>query len=143
MVVRCVTLPRPPPICPTITIEVGTLFGVVVPVGVNVRLFVRLIVKACPAGTVITTGDHVAGVVVVATDNGFNAAHVAVINQTMARVYFPNGDAIGRSLRVPDMKDQPPFRLSAPDADSWRRNSPTSAPWCHRAGSLWSAPRSD
>ncbi len=48
-----------------------------------------------------------------------NAAHVAVINQTMARVYFPNGDAIGRSLRVPDMKDQPPFRLSAPDADTW------------------------
>ena len=48
-----------------------------------------------------------------------NAAHVAVINQTMARLYFPNGDAIGRSLRVPDMKDQPPFRLSAPDADSW------------------------
>jgi predicted permease len=48
-----------------------------------------------------------------------NAAHVAVINQTMARVYFPNGDAIGRSLRVPDMKDAPPFRLTAPESDSW------------------------
>ena len=48
-----------------------------------------------------------------------NAAPLAVINQTMARQYFPNGDAIGRSLRVPDMKDQPPFRLSVPDSDSW------------------------
>ena len=53
------------------------LFGVVLPVGVKVRLFVRLIVRLVPAalnGTVITTGDQVA----VATDAGFNAAHVAV-----------------------------------------------------------------
>lgn len=48
-----------------------------------------------------------------------NAAHVAVINQTMARQYFPNGDAIGRSLKVPDMKDEPPFVTSASGADSW------------------------
>ena len=38
-----------------------------------------------------------------------NAAHVAVINQTMARLYFPEGDAIGHSMRVPDMKDEPPI----------------------------------
>jgi uncharacterized membrane protein len=37
----------------------------------------------------------------------------------MARLYFPNGDAIGRSLRVPDMKDAPPYRLGAPGSDSW------------------------
>jgi len=48
-----------------------------------------------------------------------NAAHVAVINQTLARLYFPNGDAIGRSLRVPDMKDAAPYRLGAPGSDSW------------------------
>jgi hypothetical protein len=63
------------------TMEVGIIFGVVAPVGVNERLFVRLIVKlvAVPAaamGTVITTGDQVDGTV--ATDAGFNAAHVAV-----------------------------------------------------------------
>jgi hypothetical protein len=64
--------------------EVGIVFAVVVPVGVNERLFVRLIVKlvAVPAGaaigTVITTGDQVDGTVAtVDTDAGFNAAHVA------------------------------------------------------------------
>lgn len=48
-----------------------------------------------------------------------NAAHVAVINQTMAHLYFPKGDAIGRSLRLPDMKDAPPFVNMAPGADGW------------------------
>src|SRR5215469_3811307 len=48
-----------------------------------------------------------------------NAAHVAVINQTMAHLYFPKGDAIGRSLRLPDMKDAPPFVNTAPGADGW------------------------
>jgi predicted permease len=48
-----------------------------------------------------------------------NAAHVALINQTMARLYFPNGDAIGHSLKVPDMKEQLPYTNTAPDADSW------------------------
>jgi predicted permease len=49
-----------------------------------------------------------------------NAAHVAVINQTMARLYFPAGDAIGHSLKVPDMKDEPPYTEAAPGAPgSW------------------------
>lgn len=48
-----------------------------------------------------------------------NAAHVAVINQTMARIYFPNGDAIGHSLKVPDMKDEPPYTTAAVGSDSW------------------------
>ena len=87
VVVRSATLPRPPPTCPTMTMEVGTVFAVVAPVGVNERLFVRLIVKlvavpAAAAGTVITTGDQVAGTGGVAVgfpiDAGFNAAHAAV-----------------------------------------------------------------
>jgi predicted permease len=41
-----------------------------------------------------------------------NAARLAVINQTMARLYFPNGDAIGHSFKVPDMKNQAPFFLT-------------------------------
>ena len=48
-----------------------------------------------------------------------NAAHVAVINQTMARIYFPNGDAIGHSLKVPAMKDEPPYTTAAAGSDSW------------------------
>jgi putative ABC transport system permease protein len=48
-----------------------------------------------------------------------NAARVAVINETMARAYFPKGDAIGHSFRVPEIKDEPPFVLSATGPDSW------------------------
>jgi predicted permease len=48
-----------------------------------------------------------------------NAAHVAVINQTMAKLYFPNGDALGRSIKIPDLKDAPPYVLVSPGADSW------------------------
>src|SRR5271166_6506385 len=47
--------PSPPPTCPTIMIEVGTVFPFA-----NDRLFVRLIVRPplAPVGTVITTGDQ-------------------------------------------------------------------------------------
>ena len=48
-----------------------------------------------------------------------NAAGVVVINQTLARQYFPRGDAIGHSLKVPAIKPNPPFQLTAPNADSW------------------------
>ena len=48
-----------------------------------------------------------------------SAAHVAVINQTMARLYFPAGDAIGHSLKVPEMKDEPPYTTTASGADTW------------------------
>ena len=48
------------------------------------------------------------------------AAHVAVINQTMAKLYFPDGDALEHSLKVPDMKDGPPYITLAPNSDgSW------------------------
>ena len=44
-----------------------------------VRLMVRLVVPVVATGTVITTGDHPAGVVRVAAGAfGFNAAQVAV-----------------------------------------------------------------
>jgi len=36
-------------------------------VGANVRRFVKLIVRLCPVGTVITTGDQPASAVVLAT----------------------------------------------------------------------------
>lgn len=47
------------------------------------------------------------------------AAHVAVINQTMARLYFPGGDALQHSLKVPEMKSEPPYRTTAAESDSW------------------------
>lgn len=48
-----------------------------------------------------------------------NGAHVAVINQALARRYFPNGDVIGHSLKVPELQDQPPYNLTTPDATGW------------------------
>jgi putative ABC transport system permease protein len=48
-----------------------------------------------------------------------NGARLAVINETMARRYFPNDDAIGHSFRTPDLKPDPPFTLSVPDASGW------------------------
>ena len=45
-------VPNCAPNCPTITMEVGMLFGP------KMRLFVRLIVRSCPEGTVINTGDQ-------------------------------------------------------------------------------------
>jgi hypothetical protein len=69
------------------TREVGIAFAVVAPVGVNDRLFVKLIVKLvapeAATGAVMTTGDHVpiapaVAVAGVVTDAGFKAAQVAV-----------------------------------------------------------------
>jgi putative ABC transport system permease protein len=48
-----------------------------------------------------------------------NAAHVAVINQTMAKLYFPNGDALQHSLRVPEIKDALPYVTTASGGDTW------------------------
>ena len=47
--------PSPPPTWPTIVSEVGILLA---PPAPKDRLFVRLILRFCPVGTVITTGDH-------------------------------------------------------------------------------------
>jgi putative ABC transport system permease protein len=46
-------------------------------------------------------------------------ARLAVINQTMAQQYFPNGGALGQQLRLPDLKGQPPFSQVAPDSNGW------------------------
>jgi putative ABC transport system permease protein len=47
------------------------------------------------------------------------ASPLAVINQTMARQYWPNGDAIGHQVRIPAMKDAPPYSPAAVGADGW------------------------
>jgi putative ABC transport system permease protein len=48
-----------------------------------------------------------------------NAAHLAVINETMARRFFSNGNAIGQSFRPPDLKGEPPFALTGEDPSGW------------------------
>jgi predicted permease len=54
-----------------------------------------------------------------ATENR-NAAHVAVINRTLASLYFPNGDAIGHSVKLSGIENVPPEHLAAPNLiDAW------------------------
>jgi predicted permease len=49
-----------------------------------------------------------------------NGRHLAVINRSLAQRCFPNGDAIGHSVKVPGFEDRPPAILSAAKiADSW------------------------
>jgi predicted permease len=46
-------------------------------------------------------------------------AQLAIINQTMARQYWPNGDAIGQQVKIPSLKDQPPYQRAAAGSDGW------------------------
>jgi ABC-type antimicrobial peptide transport system permease subunit len=48
-----------------------------------------------------------------------HGAKLALINQTLARQYFPNGDAIGSQIRMPEVKGEPPFALATAGSDSW------------------------
>ena len=51
-----------------------------------------------------------------ATEN-HNAAPVTVINETLAKKYFPAGDAIGHSIKFPDIKDAPPYNVLSPQGN--------------------------
>lgn len=46
-------------------------------------------------------------------------AKLVVINATMARQFWPHGDAIGQQLRIPDLKGSPPYVLTVPGSDGW------------------------
>jgi putative ABC transport system permease protein len=50
-----------------------------------------------------------------------HGARLALINYTMAHRYWPHGDAIGKQLRLPDLKGEPPLEQAAPDSDNWLR----------------------
>lgn len=46
-------------------------------------------------------------------------ARLVLINQTMARQYWPNGDALGKQLRLPDLKGEPPFSQAVQGSNDW------------------------
>jgi predicted permease len=52
-------------------------------------------------------------------DEMSRGAPLAVINQTMARQYFPKGDAVGRRFRIQNMKDEPPYSPASAGAADW------------------------
>jgi predicted permease len=52
-------------------------------------------------------------------DETRRGAALALINQTMAKQYWPNGDAVGRQFRFATMRDEPPYSPAAAGADGW------------------------
>jgi predicted permease len=52
-------------------------------------------------------------------DEVARGAALAIINQTMAKQYFPKGDAVGQRIRVPNMKDEPPYSPASASAAEW------------------------
>ena len=57
-------------------------------------------------------------------------APLALINQTMARQYWPNGDAIGQQVKIAVLKDEPPYSPPPAAATAGSKSlasSPTSA----------------
>jgi putative ABC transport system permease protein len=47
------------------------------------------------------------------------AASFVLVNQTFAKDYYPNGDVVGHSLKLPLLQSRPPNVLAAPGADGW------------------------
>ena len=47
------------------------------------------------------------------------AAPMAVVNESFVKHYYPNRDALGGSLKIPSLKNNPPERLVAPGSDGW------------------------
>ena len=52
-------------------------------------------------------------------DETMHGAKLALINQTLARQYFPDGDAVGSEIRLPQLKGEPPLALAVAGSDSW------------------------
>jgi hypothetical protein len=47
------------------------------------------------------------------------AARLAVVNEAFVRHYFPNGDVLGHSVRVPDLLNHPPSTFAVDHSDQW------------------------
>ncbi|HEX4165079.1 MAG TPA: ABC transporter permease [Bryobacteraceae bacterium] len=47
------------------------------------------------------------------------AARLAVVNETMARQFWPDRSPIGQPIRLPQLKPQPPYHVAVPNSDGW------------------------
>ena len=52
-------------------------------------------------------------------DEEHRGATLFVVNQTLAKRYFPNDDAIGHSIKIPQLEPQPPYFFTSPGSNGW------------------------
>jgi putative ABC transport system permease protein len=48
-----------------------------------------------------------------------HSAPLALVNETFAKRYYPSGRVLGHSLKIPTLKNEPPYTLAAPGSDGW------------------------
>jgi predicted permease len=48
-----------------------------------------------------------------------HGAQLALVNESFAKRYFPDEGVLGHSLRIPELKDEPPYSLNSPGSNSW------------------------
>jgi putative ABC transport system permease protein len=46
-----------------------------------------------------------------------HSAPLVLVNESFAKRYYPDGDILGHSLKIPTLKDEPPYTLAAPGSD--------------------------
>jgi putative ABC transport system permease protein len=46
-----------------------------------------------------------------------HSAPMVLVNETFVRRFYANGDILGRSLKIPTLKDEPPYTMAAPGSD--------------------------
>jgi predicted permease len=52
-------------------------------------------------------------------DEIMRGARLAVVNQTLAQRYWPQGNALGQQIRVPQLKSEPPYQVDVAGSDGW------------------------
>jgi putative ABC transport system permease protein len=48
-----------------------------------------------------------------------HSAPLVLVNETFVRRYYPNGEILGHSVKVPTLKNEPPYTIAAPGSDGW------------------------
>ncbi len=52
-------------------------------------------------------------------DEEHRGAAVAIVNESFARKYFQNGDALGHAIKPLQLRNEPPYNLVSPGGDGW------------------------
>jgi predicted permease len=48
-----------------------------------------------------------------------HSAPLVLVNESFAKRYYPSGEVLGHSLKIPTLKDEPPYTIAAQGSDGW------------------------